>query len=58
MQRTVKHLVGLSIHEILKEFFMELKETFIARKEKVAIFEDIEDVPLNKEQLYEVKIFN
>jgi hypothetical protein len=43
---------------LVREFFSHLKNAFLARGEKVAIFEDAADVPLSKEQAYEVEIFN
>jgi hypothetical protein len=46
------------IHVILREFFAHLKNAFLVRGEKVSVFEDAGDVPLTKEQAYEVEIFN
>ena len=58
IEKIVKFMEGEPIHTLLKEFFVELKDSFIARREKVSAFEDIEDVPLSKEQFYEVTIYN
>ena len=58
MEKVLKNLKDEPIHRLLREFFLELKESFIARKEQINIFEDVEDIPLSKEQLYEVNIFN
>jgi hypothetical protein len=38
------------IHIILNEFFAYLKNVFIARGEKVNIFEEVTELPLSKEQ--------
>lgn len=42
----------------MKEFFIYLKNVFLTKGEKVAMFEDVSDIPLTKEQSYEVDIFN
>lgn len=46
------------IHVMVREFFAHLKNAFLVRGEKVTIFEDAGDMPMTKEQAYEVEIFN
>ena len=48
VEKVTKNLKDEPIHRLLKEFFIELKESFLVRKEKVNIFEDIEDITLSK----------
>lgn len=48
---------GEHLHIIIKRFFDYLKTVFISKEEKIAIFEDVNDVPMSKEQVYEVEIF-
>jgi hypothetical protein len=42
------HFKNEPIHVIVKEFFVYLKQVFIAKGEKISIFEDISDIPLSK----------
>lgn len=46
------------LYVLVKEFFLHLKNGFLARGEKIAVFEDVFDVTMSKEQAYEVEIFN
>ena len=41
LERIVKVMQDEPIHILLREFFVELKDSFIARKEKVTVFDDI-----------------
>lgn len=41
LERMVKVMQDEPIHVLLREFFVELKDSFIARKEKVTVFDDI-----------------
>ena len=47
-----KSLKNEPLHSIIKEFFIYLKSVFLAKGEKINIFDDISDIPLNKEQAY------
>lgn len=40
------------LHALVSAFFAHLKNAFLVRGEKVAIFEDPADLPLSKEQAY------
>ena len=35
---------------------MYLKSVFLAKGQKINVFEDISDIPLNKEQAYQIEI--
>ena len=54
-QNIEKRLKDQPIEVVLKDFFHELKATFIAKGERIDIFDDIEDIPHTRDQAVEVE---
>lgn len=53
-EKVSKDLKGAHIKVIMKEFFKELKGTFVTRKEKTDVFEDVADMNITSQQSEEV----